>query len=106
MYKRQPDINKGGRTFSVDGKAIRYGLSAIKSVGGTVIDKIVEERRKNGSFTSLKDFIDRVSDKEVNKKMCIRDRYRVLLRSSRGFPSQKGIHIHIFHLRKQVQAVL
>ena len=63
-----PDINKGERTFSVDGKAIRYGLSAIKSVGGSVIDKIVEERRNNGEFTSLKDFIDRVSDKEVNKR--------------------------------------
>lgn len=63
-----PDINKGERTFSVDGTAIRYGLSAIKSVGGSVIDKIVEERRDNGEFTSLKDFIDRVSDKEVNKR--------------------------------------
>lgn len=63
-----PDINEGERTFSVHGKSIRYGLSAIKGLGGSVIDGIVEERTKNGPFTSLKDFASRLSGKEVNKR--------------------------------------
>ena len=63
-----PDINKGQRSFSVDNGSIRYALSAIKGVGGPVIDTIVEEREQNGEFTSLQDFITRVSDRDVNKK--------------------------------------
>ena len=63
-----PDINKGERTFSVDGEGIRYGLSAIKSIGGGVIDEIVKEREANGAFTSLKNFIERVSGKDLNKR--------------------------------------
>lgn len=63
-----PDINKGDSTFSVDGGGIRYGLSAIKSVGKPVIDAIVAEREQRGSFTSLRDFIERMTGKDVNKK--------------------------------------
>ncbi len=63
-----PDINEGVSEFSVSNGNIRYGLSAIKSVGRNVIDAIVEEREKNGKFTSLKDFVDRLSGKEVNKR--------------------------------------
>lgn len=63
-----PDINEGERVFSVSGKAIRYGLSAIKGLGGSVIDAMVEERENNGPFTSLKDFAERLSGKEVNKR--------------------------------------
>ncbi|MCR4787334.1 MAG: DNA polymerase III subunit alpha [Lachnospiraceae bacterium] len=63
-----PDINKGQRSFSVDNGSLRYALSAIKGIGGHVIDSIVEERESNGEFTSLRDFITRTSDKEVNKK--------------------------------------
>jgi len=63
-----PDINEGERDFSVSGGNIRYALSAIKSVGRSVIDNIVIEREKNGPFISLKDFIERLSGKEVNKR--------------------------------------
>lgn len=63
-----PDINKGERNFSVDNGAIRYALSAIKSVGGPVIDAIVEERNERGPYTNLNDFATRVSDRDVNKK--------------------------------------
>ncbi|MCQ2081833.1 MAG: DNA polymerase III subunit alpha [Lachnospiraceae bacterium] len=63
-----PDINKGERNFSVDNGAIRFALSAIKSVGGPVIDAIVEERKERGPYTNLNDFITRVSDRDVNKK--------------------------------------
>ena len=63
-----PDINKGVGTFSVDNGNIRYALSAIKSIGRPIIEVILEERKKHGLFKSLKDFIERMSVKELNKK--------------------------------------
>lgn len=63
-----PDINKGEGAFSVDGKSIRYGLSAIKSIGRPVIEAIVKERGVRGPFVSLKNFAERLTGKEVNKR--------------------------------------
>ncbi len=63
-----PDINVGERSFTADGKNIRYALSAIRSIGRPVIDALVEERTMNGPFTSLKDFCARLSTREVNKR--------------------------------------
>ena len=63
-----PDINEGYGGFSVSGNGIRYGLSAIKSVGRSVVDIIIKEREANGPFTTLEDFVGRMSNKEVNKR--------------------------------------
>ncbi len=63
-----PDINEGESGFSVSGKSIRYGLSAIKSVGKSVVEQIVAERMTNGIYHDMEDFIDRMSNKEVNKR--------------------------------------
>lgn len=63
-----PDINKGVGNFSVDNGNIRYGLAAIKSIGRPVIEAILEERRTGGEFRTLKDFIERMSGKELNKR--------------------------------------
>ena len=63
-----PDINEGQSGFSVSGDGIRYGLSAIKSVGRTVVDAIIREREKNGLYTSLDDFVERMSGREVNRR--------------------------------------
>ena len=63
-----PDINEGQSGFSVAGEAIRYGLSAIKSVGRTVVDAIIKEREQGGIYTSLDDFVERMSGKEINKR--------------------------------------
>mgnify|MGYP004607286209 FL=1 len=63
-----PDINEGESGFSVSGNSIRYGLSAIKSVGRPVIEAIIEERKERGVFTTLNDFITRMSGKDVNKR--------------------------------------
>lgn len=63
-----PDINEGESGFSVSKDSIRYGLTAIKSVGKTVIDNIVREREANGKYKTIEDFIKRVSDKDVNKR--------------------------------------
>ena len=63
-----PDINEGYGDFSVSGDSIRYGLSAIKSVGRSVVDMIICEREANGPFRTLEDFVNRMSNKEVNKR--------------------------------------
>ena len=63
-----PDINKGEGSFSVDNGNIRYGLAAIKSIGKPVIQAILTEREARGEFKNMKDFIERLSGKEVNKR--------------------------------------
>ena len=63
-----PNINEGESGFSVKEGKIRYGLSAIKSVGKPVIESILEERRRGGNFTDLRNFVERLSGKEVNKR--------------------------------------
>ena len=63
-----PDINRGVGNFSVDNGNIRYGLAAIKSIGRPVIESIIEERKMRGEFKNLKDFMERLSGKEVNKR--------------------------------------
>ncbi|MCF0133835.1 MAG: DNA polymerase III subunit alpha [Blautia sp.] len=62
-----PDINHSTFAFSVDNGGIRYGLSAIKSVGRPVIEAIVQERKEQGAFTSLHNFVERLSG-QVNKR--------------------------------------
>lgn len=63
-----PDINEGYAGFSVSGGAIRYGLSAIKSIGKNVIDAIVRNREEFGPYKDLKDFIYRLTNKEINRR--------------------------------------
>lgn len=63
-----PDINKGVGNFSVDGGNIRYALTAIKSIGRPVIASILEERKARGHFRNLKDFIERMAGKDINKR--------------------------------------
>ena len=63
-----PDINKGYGNFSVDDGSIRYGLAAIKSIGKPVIDDIIAERERNGLFQNLRDFAERMSGKDINKR--------------------------------------
>ena len=62
-----PDINHGEYGFSVDKGFIRYGLSAIKSVGRPVIEALVAERKAGGKYRSLKDFIER-NISQMNKR--------------------------------------
>ena len=64
-----PDINRGIGNFSVDGNNIRYGLTAIKSIGRPVIAAIIEDRDEFGPFKNLEDFISRMSVKDgLNKR--------------------------------------
>ena len=63
-----PDINEGEGGFSVSDGKIRYGLAAIKSLGKNVIDAMVAEREKGGRYKSLKDFMERLTGREINKR--------------------------------------
>ncbi|MBI4239642.1 DNA polymerase III subunit alpha [Candidatus Uhrbacteria bacterium] len=70
-----PDINESFKSFAVapDGngktfKKIRFGLLAIKNIGEHIAETIVEERKKSGPYLSLENFLERVQDKDLNKK--------------------------------------
>ena len=67
-----PDVNKSFINFGVineNGKEeIRFGLSAIKNVGQNIVEIIVEERKNNGKFKGIEDFVLRVESKDLNKK--------------------------------------
>ena len=63
-----PDVNEGYGGFSVSGNGIRFGLSAIKGVGTSVAEVIVRERNEHGLFRSMEDFVERMIDKEINKR--------------------------------------
>jgi DNA polymerase-3 subunit alpha len=65
-----PDINESFSNFSVVPKKnqIRFGLSAIKNVGYNIVELIINERKQNGHFKSIEDFVSRVDSKVSNKK--------------------------------------
>ncbi|MDD6139387.1 MAG: DNA polymerase III subunit alpha [Lachnospiraceae bacterium] len=63
-----PDINCGQGEFTAEGDCVRYGLYAIKSLGRPVIDNIIEERSIGGKYRTLTDFIERMSDRDINKR--------------------------------------
>ena len=71
-----PSVNSSESGFtlekikqSLEGKAIRFGLAAIKNVGMTAIEVILQARKKSGTFTSLADFCRRVDGQKVNRKV-------------------------------------
>lgn len=63
-----PDINSSDVQFSVDGGAIRFGLSAIKTVGESASESIIAERKRGGKFKSLEDFCARVDVKNCPRR--------------------------------------
>lgn len=64
-----PDVNEGLVGFSVKDGAIVYALTAIKGVGRNIIDMAVTERELRGPFQNLKDFITRLADADLNKRV-------------------------------------
>ena len=64
-----PNINESFKGFTyIDENTIRFGLYTIKNFGSDIGEAVIEERKKNGKFKSLGDFLDRVKHKNVNKK--------------------------------------
>ncbi len=64
-----PDINKSGRSFTVDNSSIRFGLGAVKNVGVAFVDEIVTERNENGNFATFTDFCERMSMRRITKRV-------------------------------------
>ncbi len=64
-----PDVNESLANFTViDEQNIRFGLSAIKNLGSDVVSIIIQQRKENGRFTSIEDFVKRVQTRNFNKK--------------------------------------
>lgn len=64
-----PDVNESRQKFSANKKGeIRFGISAIKGVGGAAADAIIDEREKNGPYRDVFDFMQRVNLGAVNRK--------------------------------------
>ena len=63
-----PDVNSSDHGFVVSGNSIRFGLDAVKNVGHIAVQAILDARAKDGDFTSLWDFCERVDSRTVNKR--------------------------------------
>ncbi|HEX8948041.1 MAG TPA: DNA polymerase III subunit alpha, partial [Dissulfurispiraceae bacterium] len=63
-----PDINESAREFKIVGSSVRFGLEAVKGVGSSAIEIILQERQ-NGRFQSFDEFLSRTDNKRVNKKV-------------------------------------
>jgi DNA polymerase-3 subunit alpha len=72
-----PDVNESFSSFTVvssgeksdkDEDTVRFGLRAIKNVGQNIANVIIKERKENGRFKSMVDFLERITDKDLNKK--------------------------------------
>jgi len=64
-----PDVNESYAQFTVVGGSIRFGLAAVKNVGEGAIESIIAARQKDGRFTSLYEFTERVDPRLVNRKV-------------------------------------
>ena len=64
-----PDVNESFLKFSVDEhKNIRFGLAAIKGVGESAVTNIIDERKKNGHYKDIFDFVERINLSSCNRK--------------------------------------
>lgn len=63
-----PDINLSETYFTVKNNQIRFGLAALKNVGVSVVDQIVNERKMNGDYKDLNDFVNRLDTTLLNKR--------------------------------------
>jgi DNA polymerase-3 subunit alpha len=64
-----PDINKSDVYFSVEGGGVRFGLMGIKNIGEIAISAIVNDRKANGAFLDIVDFVRRCDQSYINKRM-------------------------------------
>jgi DNA polymerase-3 subunit alpha len=65
-----PDINKSETGFTVDGGNIRFGLAGVSFVGPVFVNHILDERKIHGDFSSFRDFCERMSGNDLNKRTC------------------------------------
>ena len=103
-----PNINESAANFTVETEessgnlGIRYALAAVKNVGEAAMDSIVDERKENGKYKDLPDFINRLDSKSVNKRLFenlvragaldpIHDNRRVLIEGAEGIVRQASM---------------
>lgn len=89
------DINESDKDFTVIKGAIRFGLAAVKNVGGAALDSIIEVRNDKGPYKSLGDFCTRVDSRKVNKRVI-----ESLIKAG-GFDSLGGRRSQIFAIVDQ-----
>ena len=65
---KTPNINVSFEDFTVRENEILFGLSAVRNVGDITAQKIVQERKVNGDFTSVEDFLSRIDSRALNKR--------------------------------------
>lgn len=63
-----PDVNQSSQDFTPDGKAVRFGLLAIKNLGANIVNIIIEERGHGGPFSDISSFLNRIQHRDLNKK--------------------------------------
>lgn len=63
-----PDINLSDADFTVCDDGIRFGLAAVKNIGRGFINKVIEERKENGRFTTMQSFCERMAGIELNRR--------------------------------------
>ncbi|MGC9053002.1 MAG: DNA polymerase III subunit alpha [Candidatus Hydrogenedens sp.] len=64
-----PDVNKSEADFSIEDKAIRFGLNVIKNVGTGVCELIVNEREQHGPYKDIFDFCCRLNPRQINRRV-------------------------------------
>lgn len=65
-----PNVNRSRASFAASGNTILFGLSGIQHLGDAAVESIIEAREKDGPFTSLSDFLERVDGRTVNARAC------------------------------------
>ena len=65
-----PNVNRSRASFAASGNTILFGLSGIQHLGDAAVESIIEAREKDGQFTSLSDFLERVDGRTVNARAC------------------------------------
>ncbi len=63
-----PDVNASADSFTVEDDGIRFGLGAVKNIGRGLIRQMMAEREAKGTFRNLEDFLERMYDKDLNKR--------------------------------------
>ena len=89
-----PDINQAESGFTAHGHDIRYGLSAIKGVGRNIIDAVVQERKDHGPYRDLYDLVERLIDKDINKRT-LENFIKAGALDSFGLTRKQMIHIYM-----------
>ncbi len=64
-----PDVNESGMAFQVVDRMIRFGLGAVKNVGETAVEVILQGRREQGPYTTIHDFCTRIDSQKVNRRV-------------------------------------